>query len=57
MIHIGNTIDDLRGCIAPGKGLGFIKRKWAVTNSTKAFNEFMAAMNAEEQATIKIRRI
>ncbi len=53
-IHIGNTMDDLLGCIAPGKALGFLERKWAVTSSKKAFTEFMAAMDGVERSKIQI---
>jgi hypothetical protein len=53
-IHIGNTIDDVVGCIAPGKSLGYIERKWAVTSSTKAFEEFMQAMGGIEESSIQI---
>jgi hypothetical protein len=44
-IHIGNTMDDIVGCIAPGKSLGFLERKWGVSSSKKAFQEFMRAMD------------
>ncbi len=53
-IHVGNTMDDLLGCIAPGKALGFIERKWAVTSSKKAFKEFMSAMGGSETSTLRI---
>lgn len=53
-VHIGNTMDDLLGCIAPGKALGFLERKWAVTSSKKAFNEFMTAMDGVETSRIHI---
>lgn len=53
-IHIGNTIDDIVGCIAPGKALGFLERKWAVTSSKKAFQEFMTVMDGAEHGRIRI---
>ena len=53
-IHVGNTIDDVIGCIAPGKALGFLERKWAVTSSKKAFKEFMIAMQDIEESTLQI---
>jgi len=53
-IHIGNTIDDVIGCIAPGKALGYLERKWAVTSSKKAFAEFMGAMAGIEESTLRI---
>ena len=54
-IHIGNTIDDVIGCIAPGKALGYLERKWAVTSSRKAFNEFMGAMEGIQESTLEIK--
>lgn len=53
-IHIGNTMDDIVGCIAPGKSLGYLEKKWAVGSSKKAFNEFMQAMKDVESTKINI---
>lgn len=53
-MHIGNTIDDIRGCVVMGKALGYIKRKWAVTSSGIAFREFMYLMEPHETAEIVI---
>ena len=53
-IHIGNTMDDIVGCIAPGKSLGYLERKWGVTSSKKAFLEFMNAMNGIEESTLHV---
>lgn len=53
-IHIGNTMDDLLGCIAPGKALGYLEKKWAVTSSKKAYGEFMTAMDSEQHSRIRI---
>ena len=53
-IHIGNTMDDLLGCIALGKALGWVERKWAVTSSKKAFAEFMTAMDGAATAQLHI---
>ena len=44
MIHKGNSIVDVRGCVATGKALGFIGGKWAVSNSGDAYEEWMEAM-------------
>lgn len=54
-IHVGNTIDDVIGCIAPGKSLGYLERKWAVTSSRKAFKEFMGAMEGAETSKLEVR--
>ena len=53
-IHRGNTEDDVVGCIAVGKGLGYINSKWAVTDSRQAFMELMDATEMFEQITITI---
>ena len=55
-IHIGNTIDDVVGCIAPGKSLGYLEKKWAVSSSKKAFTEFMAVMSGTQETKIVIRQ-
>jgi len=45
-IHVGNTMDDLLGCIAPGRSLGCVYGKWAVTSSRDAFGELMQMLDA-----------
>ena len=52
LIHKANAPSDLQGCLAPGVDLGFVKGQWAVTNSTKAFNELMSEFNGEEHTLI-----
>lgn len=54
-IHKGNTMDDLKGCIAPGKGLGFINDKWAVSSSAVALSSVMDVMDNTELSTIVIQ--
>ena len=41
LAHIGNTIDDVQGCICPGLGYGVVHGQWAVTSSKAAFAELM----------------
>lgn len=36
LIHVGNTADDVSGCIAVGTSLGWVNNKLAVTNSRTA---------------------
>ena len=55
--HRGNTMDDLKGCIAVGKELGVVHDRWAVKNSTGAFAEFMEAMGGVPEAVIYIRSV
>lgn len=56
-IHRGNIMDDVLGCIAPGFGLGYIKDKWAVTDSGAAFDAFMATMDGRREAILVVTRI
>lgn len=55
MVHPGNTILDLEGCIAPGIGRGTLYDLPAVTNSQIAFDELMAALEVREEWTIDVR--
>jgi len=59
-IHRGNNEDDVVGCIAVGKELGYIKspngtqEKWAVTDSREAFIELMEATEMFDEISISI---
>ena len=55
LIHIGNTIRDVKGCVAVGKDLGWVNNLWAVTDSRYTFNRFMDAMHGIDETTISIR--
>ncbi len=55
-IHVGNTSDDVIGCIALGKSLGYVKQKWAVISSRTTYKEFMAAMEDVNTANLVISR-
>tara|TARA_R110002167_G_scaffold138106_1_gene325229 strand:+ start:64 stop:492 length:429 start_codon:yes stop_codon:yes gene_type:complete len=44
MIHIGNSIVDVIGCVATGELLSFIEGRWAVGRSKNAYTEWMLAM-------------
>lgn len=57
MIHVGNTMDDLEGCIAPGKTLGTVGGKWAVQSSRAAFDELMAALAGQKSWTLTINQL
>lgn len=54
MIHPGNTVDDLQGCIAPGKGLGAVSGKWAVVSSRQAFDELMKLLAGQTEWKLTI---
>ena len=55
LIHIGNTMNDLRGCIAPGADLGFIHGKWAVVRSKPTYYEMMSTLLEPKGVIQKIR--
>lgn len=55
MMHIANTIDDLKGCIGIGSGLTFMREKWAIGSSTTAFRAFMEAMGGDVDAMLAVR--
>jgi len=44
LFHVANTIDDLLGCIGPGKYLSWVNGKWAVGSSQDAFHAFMSVV-------------
>ena len=54
MVHVGNTVSDLDGCIAVGKAWGYVDRHWGVTHSRDTFQGFMRALADEEEHRIEI---
>lgn len=48
MIHPGNTLEDLQGCISPGKALGAVNGKWGVLSSRPAFDELMSLLKGQD---------
>ena len=46
--HEGNTVDDLKGCIALGKAFGTLEGKLAVLHSEDAFKVFHRTLKDEE---------
>lgn len=47
-IHRGNTEKAVKGCIAPGTGLGFIKQRWAVSSSHDAMLELLELLGPQD---------
>ena len=45
LIHVGNYIDDVQGCIAPG--LRLHPDCWGVSNSRDAMNKIRGIVNAD----------
>ena len=62
LIHKGNTMLDVEGCIAVGKGRGVLGDKWAVLESRNAFTALSKLMNPRgdqesyDSASITIRQ-
>lgn len=54
-VHMANIADELLGCVAPGKELGWIKNRWAVVRSREAFDELMTVGAKMQPASIAIR--
>lgn len=54
LIHPANTIDDIEGCIGPGERFGMVKDKWAVLQSTSAYQRFMNFMTGVVEAKLRI---
>lgn len=60
MVHVGNTIDDLEGCIAVGLSTGVLpdherEPQWGVLNSLAAFKMLMSLLEAQDTWTLDIR--
>lgn len=60
MIHPGNTIDDIQGCIVPGMRTGIVEDRtghmqWAVVQSRPAFGLLMQALAQRDSWTLDIR--
>lgn len=43
-LHGANTIQELRGCIAPGRSLGVVGMQWAVIRSQQALADLLNAI-------------
>lgn len=54
LIHIGNTIADVEGCICPGEKLGAIDGMWAVLDSQTAYDRFMQHMDGVDEFTLEV---
>lgn len=55
LFHVGNTMDDLLGCIALGRSLGWVNNKWAITGSQHAMTDFLQ-LNIPENTELLINQ-
>lgn len=55
MLHPGNTMDDVEGCIAVGDQLGWVNAKWAVLNSRNTFSRLMDALGEPDSIQLRIQ--
>jgi hypothetical protein len=53
-VHVGNTINDIKGCIALGTNLGYVDGHWAVGSSQAAYAQWMTAMAEAPEAYITV---
>ena len=54
LIHVGNFVDDVVGCIAPGKARAVISGRRAVSSSKVAMEEICQALQDDDENTIDI---
>ena len=57
LIHPGNTVEDLKGCIAPGMTRGRLGDLPAVLSSREAFNRVIALCGDSETALLIIKEV
>ena len=55
LFHKGNTADDTEGCILVGKRMGHVGDRHAVTQSKKAFGEFMDLLHGHDRFKLEIK--
>jgi hypothetical protein len=55
LIHVGNWVDDVVGCIAPGTGRTISNNRVMVTNSKAAMKKLHDLADFTEQHTLTIR--
>jgi hypothetical protein len=55
LIHIANTINDIKGCVGLGDRFGWVVGKWAVLNSKQTLSAFMGAMENITETEIEVR--
>ncbi len=53
-VHRGNTMLDVKGCIAVGNGLELLNGLWFVKNSRTAYSRWMEATSDSSLAALKI---
>lgn len=54
LIHVGNTVKDLRGCIAVGAAYGGFDSYKGVANSRAAFKRLMEMLEGKDEISLEI---
>lgn len=53
LFHVGNTMEDVEGCVAVGLDLGVVGSRWGVVHSREAFRRLMQAL-AERPGSLAV---
>lgn len=54
LIHTGNTIQHVEGCIAPGNKLGVVDNTWAVLESKDAYQRLKDYIGTDSEFSLEI---
>jgi len=57
LIHRGNTVDNVVGCIAVGDKLGMVNGKWAVMNSRQTMDRLRKLWQKEKPLKLEIENV
>ena len=57
LIHVGNTMKDVSGCIAVGRKGGFLHHLPGVRSSRKAMDDLCTALGREDTHTLMVRSV